>query len=139
EGEVALLPVVPLVVVDLVAAAFEDVEGGLVLVAVPVVRALRRQLDEVDLDGLGEERLVARADPPPRPRLRGVSRVRGVVAGVDDNRVVADAGSGELGAPELVEAVRLGREPAYEGAVLLSHGVSLSSSVALHSSIGLNV
>ncbi len=39
ERPISLRPVVPLAVVDLVAAAFEDVEGGLVLVAVPRVRS----------------------------------------------------------------------------------------------------
>ena len=89
EGQVAGLPVVALVVVDLVAGALEDVEGGLVLVAVAVVGALRRQLDEVHLQRLGEELLVAGADAPPGARLLGVAGVPDLGV-VDDDRVVAD-------------------------------------------------
>ena len=86
--QVALLPVVPLVVVDLVAGALEDVERGLVLVAVAVVGAVRRQLDEVHLERLGQELLVARADPPPGAGLLGVAGVTDLGV-VDDHRVVA--------------------------------------------------
>ena len=49
DDEVILIPVVALAIVDLVARALEDVEVGLVLVAVAVVRSTREQLNEVHL------------------------------------------------------------------------------------------
>jgi hypothetical protein len=66
DDEVALLPVVARLVVNLVAPALEDVEDGFVLVAVTVVGGAGWQLEEVDLQALGEERLVSGTDPPPR-------------------------------------------------------------------------
>ncbi len=126
EDEIALLPVVSLVVVDLVTAAFEDVERRLVLVAVAVVRAVRRQLHEVDLDRLGQKRVVARSDPPPRARLGRIAGVCGAVTGVHDNRVVPDPGRGQLLTPEMAQSVRLRRHAANEYATVLTHGHSLS-------------
>src|SRR5262249_17560919 len=76
DDEVALLPVVARLVVDLVAPALEDVEDGFVLVAVTVVRGAWWQLDEVDLEALGEERLVSGGDPPPGAGMCGRRRVR---------------------------------------------------------------
>jgi hypothetical protein len=97
--------------VDLVARALEDVERRLVLVAVPVVRLAGRDLDEVDLDVLREERVVARPDPPPRPR---VLRVAGVadLGVVGDELVAAHAGSGELRLPKFLQSVLFGAHPA---------------------------
>src|SRR6266540_4182530 len=62
DDEVVLLPLVALAVVDLVALAFEDVEVRLVLMAVAVIETAGEQLDEVDLERLREERLVAGAE-----------------------------------------------------------------------------
>jgi len=111
DDEIALLPVVALVVVDLVPRALEDVEDRLVLVPVPVVRLPRRQLDKVDLDVLGQEGLVARTDAPPRARVLGVAGMadRRVV---DDHALAADAGRGELLSPVLLEPVVLRRHSA---------------------------
>ena len=122
--QVVLGPVVALVVVDLVAAALENVERRFVLVAVSVVGRLRRQFDEMDLDGLGEKILVARADPPPGARLFAVPRV-GDLGVVDDECVVPDPLDLQLLAPELAKAVRLRGEPADEYAALLPHTVLL--------------
>ncbi len=91
---------------DLVAATLENVERRFVLVAVSVVGRLRGQFDEMDLDGLGEKILVARADPPPRARLFAVPRVRDLGV-VDDECVVPNPLDLQLLAPELAEAVRL--------------------------------
>jgi hypothetical protein len=126
EDEVALLPVVTLVVVDLVAAAFEDVEGGLVLVAVPGVGGMRRQLDEVDLQGLGEERVVARPDPPPCP---GLLRVPGVAHGsvVGDDRVVAHPGGRELSRPEILQTVVFRGDATEEHPSALCHADSFDA------------
>jgi hypothetical protein len=88
EDQVALGPVVTLVVMDLVAAALEDEEGGLVLVAVAAVGRAGRQLDEVDLESLGEEGVVAGGDPPPCPGLIGVSGMR-YLGVIDDHGVIA--------------------------------------------------
>jgi hypothetical protein len=52
--------------------------------------------------------------------------VRGAVAGVDDDRVVADPLGGELIAPEVVEAVGLRVQASDEGASLTHAGCSLS-------------
>ena len=137
EDEVALLPVVALVVVDLVAAAFEDVERRFVLVAVAVVRAVRRQFHEVDLDRLGQERVVARSDPPPRARLRRVARVGGAVTGVHDDGVVPDPRRGQLLAPEVAQTVRLRRHAANEYATVLTHGHSLSRRCVAPGGVGI--
>src|SRR5207249_363021 len=67
DDEIVLLPLVALAVVDLVTLALEDVEVRLVLMPVAVVRPARLQLDEVHLQRLREERLVARTEHPPGP------------------------------------------------------------------------
>jgi hypothetical protein len=41
HDEIVLFPFVSLTVVDLVAAAFEDIERGLILMAVPAIGAAR--------------------------------------------------------------------------------------------------
>ena len=91
---------------DLVAAALEDVESGFVLVAVAVVGRLRWQLDEVHLDGLGQEVLVAGAEAPPGTGFLAVTRVRNLGV-VDDDGIIADAVNGQLLASELAKAVGL--------------------------------
>src|SRR5581483_4794386 len=120
DDEVAGLPVVALVVVDLVALALEDVEDGLVLVAVPVVRLPRRDLDEVHLDVLGQERLVAGADAPPGARVLGVARMADLRV-VDDDVVVSYPWRGELLRAKLLEPVLLGAHPPQEDAPFLCH------------------
>ena len=76
--------------------------------AVPMVRPPRTQLDEVDLERLGEEGLVPRAEDPPGTREAFVG-----IAGVADGRVVgdgagpADARRGTLAPAEIGEAVSL--------------------------------
>jgi hypothetical protein len=66
----------------------------------------RRQLDEVHLEALGQERVVAGTDPPPGAGLCGVAGVAHLGV-VHHHGVVADPGRGELAAAELLEAVRL--------------------------------
>ncbi len=123
EDEVVLAPVVALVVVDLVAAPLQDVEGRLVLVAVAMVRRLWRQLDEVDLDRLGEKVRVAWADPPPRPALRAVARMRHRRV-VDYHAVVAYPVHRQLTATVLTEPVGLRRQRPYENPSVLAHSSS---------------
>ena len=72
--------------------------------AVAVVARLRRELDEVDLQGLGEELLVARTDAPPRAALLAVAGVADLGV-VDDDGVVTDPVDGELCLAEVPEAV----------------------------------
>src|SRR5439155_1422914 len=98
DREVVLLPVVSDAVVDLVALALEDVEARLVLVAVAVIGATREKLDEMHLQRLRQEGIVARAQHPRGPRLVGVARVA-------DARVVDD---GACTAAELPAAIAHG-------------------------------
>src|SRR5207245_2742133 len=113
DREVVLLPVVSDAVVDLVALALEDVEARLVLVAVAVIGATREKLDEMHLQRLRQEGIVARAQHPRGPRLVGVARVADARV-VDDGAGTAHAVRGALAAAELAEAVGLGGEPAKE-------------------------
>jgi hypothetical protein len=120
DDEVAGLPVVALVVVDLVALALQDVEDRLVLVAVAVVRLARRDLDEVDLDVLRQERIVAGADAPPGARVLRVAGVADLRI-VDDDLVVADARRRQLRLPKFLEPVLLGTHTPQEDAAFLRH------------------
>jgi hypothetical protein len=122
DDEVARLPVVPLVVVDLVAGALEDVEDGLVLVAVAVVRLPGRDLDEVDLQVLGQERLVAGADAPPGARVLGVTGVTDLRV-VDDDLVPPDTRRTELRATKFPEPVLLRAQPAQKDATGFPHSL----------------
>jgi hypothetical protein len=139
EDEVTLLPVVALVVVDLVAASLEDVERRLVLMAVPVVRAVRRQFHEMDLHRLGEERFVTGPDSPPRPGFRGVPGVCGVVAGVGDDGVVPDPWRRELFAAKVTEPVGLGIQSTNERASAGHATASLPSRSPITTQVGLRV
>ena len=125
DDEVARLPVVALVVVDLVALALEDVEDGLVLVAVPVVRLAGWDLDEVDLDVLRQEGLVAGADAPPRARVLGVAGMPDLRV-VDDDLVVTDTRSCELRLAEFLQPVLLRAHPSQENTAFLRHSRLLS-------------
>src|SRR5207302_686689 len=104
------LPIVPPPVVDLVSASLEDVERGLVLMAVAPVGAAGEQLDEVHLDRLGKERVISGTEDP-----GGAGLVR--IPGVGDRRIVDDgagaahAGRRALPPAELFESVGLGADP----------------------------
>jgi hypothetical protein len=125
EDEVVLLPVVALVVVDLVSGALEDVERCLVLVAVAAVAAVAVDLDEVHLQGLGQELLVPGADPPGHARLLGAARVPDGLAVVGDNGLVPDARMGELLLAELLQLVLVRLQTAHEHTTVFTHGVLL--------------
>ena len=122
DDEVVLLPVVALAVVDLVPAAFEDVEVGLVLMAVAEVGAAGHELDEVDLERLREELLVTRAEHPIGLRLVGIG-----VAGMADARIVddraraPDAVLAALQVALLAQAIGLRADAAQERATVLTH------------------
>src|SRR5438093_4350080 len=126
DYEVVLLPVVALAVVDLVALALEDVEVRLVLMAVAVVAPTRLQLDEVDLQGLGEKGLVTRPEHPPGARLAFIG-----VARMADARVVGDrAGAADprraaLTGTELLQPIGLRADAAQERAAVLTHALLL--------------
>jgi hypothetical protein len=107
--------------VDLVAGALEDVEGRLVLVAVAAVAAVPVDLDEVHLQGLGEELLVARPDPPERAGLLVAAGVGDRIAVVDDDGLVAYPGMVELLPAEPLQLVLVGFEPAQEHPSVLAH------------------
>src|SRR6266566_3286390 len=117
DREIVLLPVVSDAVVDLVALALEDVEARLVLVAVAVIGAAREELDEMHLQRLRQEGIVARPKHPRGPRLVGVARVADARV-VDDGAGTADAVRGALAAAELPKPVGLGTEPAKEDPAL---------------------
>src|SRR5205823_3395716 len=104
-------------VVDLVALALEDVEARRVLVAVAVIGAPREELDEMHLQRLRQEGIVARAEHPRCPRLIGVAGVADTRV-IDDGAGTADAVGGALAAAELAEPVGLGGEPAKEDPTL---------------------
>src|SRR5262249_57907615 len=79
-----------------------------------------RDLDEVDLDVLRQEGLVAGADAPPRAR---VLRVAGVAdpGVVDDDLVVPDTRGRELGLAELPQSVLVGAHAPQEHTAFLCH------------------
>ena len=122
DDEVVLLPVVALAVVDLVARPFEDVKARLVLVAVPVIRAAREELDEVHLERLGQEGLVPGPEDPPRVRLLRVTGMRHR-PGVGHDARAAHAIGLALVPAVLRKSVLRGADPAQEDAAFaVAHG-----------------
>ena len=121
DDEVVLLPLVALAIVDLVTLAFEDVEVRFVLMTVPMVGAAGLQFDEVDLQRLGEERVIARTEHPPGARLALVR-----IPGMTDGRVVRDrpgtahARRAALPGAELLEAIGFRTDPTQKSAAVLS-------------------
>src|SRR5207244_8256027 len=79
------LPLGAFALLGRVTLAFEDVEVRFVLLTVPMVGAAGPQFDEVDLQRLGEERVIARTEHPPGARLALVR-----IPGMTDGRVVRD-------------------------------------------------
>src|SRR2546428_2543193 len=117
DDRVAALPVVAHAVVDLVAAAVEDVVERLVLMTVSFVLAARGEVDGVHLEALREERIVPGTDEPLRARARaqpGIPRhpVREDRAGAG----LAHARRRVLPRAMLGEPVGLGRDAAQENA-----------------------
>ena len=90
--------------------------------AVSVVGAARKELNEVHLERLGEEGIVARTEDPPGPRLRGVTGMRDRSV-VGDRAGAPDAVGLVLAAAEFREAVVLRGDPAQEDAAFaVAHG-----------------
>src|SRR6266540_479558 len=87
---------------------------------VAVVGGVRRQQHEMDLEGLGQERVVARAYALPGPGLGRIARVRHLAV-VDYHGVGANPRGVELPAPEFLEPVGLRGHAAKEDPARLGH------------------
>src|SRR5262249_4667760 len=70
DHQVAGRPVISLAIMDLVPPALDDVEGGLVLVAMAAIAAAGLDHHEVTLDCLGKKRIVLRRGQPLGSRWR---------------------------------------------------------------------
>jgi hypothetical protein len=60
NDEIIFLPLIPATIMGLIAATFENVEDRLVLMPVSVVGAAGSELDELNLKGLRQKRVVSR-------------------------------------------------------------------------------
>src|SRR5688572_8409532 len=91
--------------------------------AVAMVRLAGRKFDEVDLEVLGQERIISRPEPPPRPRVLGLARMahRRVV---DDHLVTAHSRSGKLRGAEVPQPVLLRCDPSHKYASRAAHVVA---------------